>query len=124
MTLYLFKIKSIHFQLSSEKNQIRMSSRKITQLESAHAILPHQILRLRDENESLNKELKETKTMLAKHQNDSLNRMQETQRMASLKKQLFRYDNIKNNDKMILFYTGLSKSLFGFLLKYGPKKIV
>ena len=28
------------------------------------------------------------------------------------------------NDKMVLFYTGLTRPLFDWLLKYGPKKVI
>ena len=54
--------------------------------------------------------------------------MQERRRIKSIilkvKKSIFRYANMKSNFKMVLFYTGLSKPLFEWLLKYVPNKIV
>ena len=54
--------------------------------------------------------------------------MQERRRIKSIilkvKKSIFRYANMKSNLKMVLFYTGLSKPLFEWLLKYVPNKIV
>ena len=80
------------------------------------------------ENNKLKRELAEIKTILVSHQNDSIRRMQERRRIKSiilkLKKSIFRYANMKSNVKMVLFYTGLSKPLFEWLLKYVPNKIV
>ena len=34
------------------------------------------------------------------------------------------YQNIKKNPKMFLFYTGINKKIFNWILKWGPKKMV
>ena len=40
------------------------------------------------------------------------------------KKTALLYKNIKTNAKMFLFYTGINKKIFNWILKWGPKKMV
>jgi len=79
---------------------------------------------LRRENETLKKKLSETKFMLRMTKQDSSKRLTE---MRTLRKSLslarrsiFRYENLQGHAKMFKFYTGISKNIFNWLIKYGP----
>jgi len=79
---------------------------------------------LRRENETLKKKLSKTKFMLRMTKQDSSKRLTE---MRTLRKSLslarrsiFRYENLQGHAKMFKFYTGISKNIFNWLIKYGP----
>lgn len=80
--------------------------------------------RLVEENNYL-KNLMEVKSEeLKKSTNDNFNRTVQIQNLESklldAKKSSLRYKNIKHDEKMIKFYTGLEKPIFNWLIKYGP----
>ena len=74
---------------------------------------------------NLKNELAECKKMLALTQNDSTQRMEETRRLKkkvqAISKAVFRYSNLKRNEKMFKFYTGIEDGVFKWILKFGPK---
>ena len=83
---------------------------------------------LEKEVKRLEQELAETKKMLQMTQNDSFKRIHEIQKLrrqsSASGKAVFRYKNMKGNEKMLKFYTGISNEIFKWLLHFGPKLIV
>ena len=110
------------------ENEVEMMRLKLAELQSENILLSQKVNQINAEKDQIANELSETKQMLIKYQNDSICRLQESRKLKSiiqkLKKSIFRYANIKSDPKMVLFYTGLSKPLFCWLVKYGPKHIV
>ena len=76
---------------------------------------------LKDENASLKKQLKKLQEEITNINNDSLHRMNESitlrKSLTKLKKKIFSYKQVQKSQKMHLFYTGISKSIFAWLLK-------
>ena len=114
--------------LAIVENEIETLRVQISELQSENMLLVQKVDQLNWDKIKIANELSEVKSMLTKHQNDSICRMQESRRLKiiirKLRKSKFRYSSIKSDPKMVLFYTGLSKPLFDLALKYGPKLIV
>ena len=45
------------------------------------------------------------------------------QKVLTANKAILRYKNIKNNSTMFIFYTGIKKPIFKWIIKYGPKVV-
>ena len=83
---------------------------------------------LKADNEKLKEMLAQKSNELDQSHTYSKNLVVEIQTLKKTvdesKKTALLYQNIKKNPKMFLFYTGINKKIFNWILKWGPKKMV